>query len=105
MQTVPLSADPFQKLTISLGGQACQISLRQEIYGLFMDVYVNNNPIVLGVVCENRNRIVRDAYLGFDGDFTFQDKQGDTDPFYTGLGTRYVLRYLEPSDLLELAEA
>ena len=58
--------------------------------------------IVCGVLCENLNRIVRSLYLGFSGDFVFFDTQGGNDPqdpIYTGLGSRFVLVYLTPSDL------
>lgn len=64
-----------------------------------MDVYVNNQPIILGVLCENLNRIVRSVYLGFVGDFVFDDTQGFTDPVFSGLGARYQLLYLETQDL------
>jgi hypothetical protein len=67
-----------------------------------MDVYVNNVLILAGVICQNVNRIIRDAYFGFLGDFTFFDTQGGvtgSDPSYPGLGTRYVLLYLEVADL------
>lgn len=69
---------------------------------MFMDVYVGTTLIIAGVQCENLNRIVRDSYLGFQGDFAFRDTQGDTDPYYTGLGTRYRLLYLTPDDLASL---
>lgn len=98
MREVPLRAEASQKTTISLSGQACQIELRTEIYGLFMDLYVNDDPIILGVICLDRNRIVRDAYLGFEGDFYFRDNKGKSDPVYTGLGGQYSLIYLEPAE-------
>ena len=99
MLEVPLQAVPNQTLTVSLGGQNCQLNLRQQPTGLYMDVFVNNALIIGGVICENLNRIVRDLYLGFVGDLMFDDTQGGTDPYYTGLGTQYVLVYLEASDL------
>ena len=46
-----------------------------------------------------RNRIVRDTYLGFLGDLAFFDLQGEDDPYYTGLGDRWVLGYLTTADL------
>jgi hypothetical protein len=58
------------------------------------------SPILSGVLCENVNRLVRNSYFGFLGDLAFLDNQGTSDPFYTGLGTRYSLIYLEPADLL-----
>lgn len=96
---VPLRAEPSQRLTVSLSNQACQIELRQEAFGLFMDLYVNDDAIILGVICENKNRIVRNSYLGFDGDFIFLDTQGTADPEYTGLGSRYLLFYVPPDEL------
>ena len=43
---------------------------------------------------------IRDSpYLGFVGDLMFADTQGASDSSYDGLGTRYLLVYLEVSDL------
>jgi hypothetical protein len=78
----------------------CQLTLRTRFYGLFMDVSVNDAPIVQSVICQNWNRIIRSAYLGFIGDFAFWDTQGSTDPGHTDLGSRYLLYHLEKSDLL-----
>lgn len=62
-------------------------------------MYVSGNLIIAGVICQDRNRIVRDLYLGFIGDLCFIDIQGTSDPIYTGLGDRYVLCYLDSFDL------
>lgn len=105
MQIVPLDAVPNQTLSIALGGQNCQLNIYQKtvpVSALYMDVYVNNAPIILGVWCENLNRIVRSAYLGFIGDFVFNDTQGSSDPYYTGLGSRFLLQYLTTDDLSAL---
>lgn len=105
MIQVPLQAAPSQTLSVTLGGQACQINLYSKLAVLYMDVYVNNAPIILGVQCENGNRIVRSVYLGFVGDLIFVDTQGSSDPVYTGLGARFLLQYLETSDLATLGFA
>ena len=100
MQIVPLQAIPSQVLNISLGGQNCTIAVKQQAYGLFLDLYVNNTLIVGGVICQNANKIVRDLYFGFLGDLAFIDNSGlNSDPYYTGLGTTYSLCYLEVADL------
>jgi hypothetical protein len=54
---------------------------------------------VQGVICQNWNRIIRSAYLGFVGDFAFWDTQGSNDPTFGGFGSRFLLFYLEKSDL------
>lgn len=99
MQVVPTQSLPNQSLQVQLANQACTLNVYQFRYGLFMDVYVGTTLIIGGVICENLNRIVRSTYLGFIGDFTFFDTLGTDDPVYTGLGSRFVLIYLEASDL------
>jgi hypothetical protein len=98
MNAIPLDAVPNQTLQVVLASQSVQINLYQTPGGLFMDVLVNNAPIKYGQICENLNRIIRTAYLGFVGDFIFQDTQGSNDPDYTGLGSRYVLYYLSAAE-------
>jgi hypothetical protein len=99
MLIVPVQPVPNQTLSILLANQLCQLTLRTRFLGLFMDISVNDSPIVQGVICQHWNRIVRSAYLGFVGDFAFWDTQGSDDPAFSGLGTRYRLYYLERSDL------
>lgn len=99
MQIIPLQAVPSQILQVTLAGQNAQINVYQKAFGLFCDLYVNNALIIGGVLCENLNRIVRSAYLGFIGDLAFFDTQGESDPVYSGMGARYQLAYLEVSDL------
>jgi len=89
-----------------LGGQSARMSIYQNSTGLFIDVYVNDELIIGGVVCENENRIVRSLYLGFIGDLAFFDTAGTEDPRYakeatSGLGTRFLLLYLTPADIAE----
>jgi hypothetical protein len=95
MQIVPLAYTASQRLTIRLGGQVCQITVRQRTLGVFLSLAVSNVPVVDSVLCLNGTLIVRDAYLGFVGDLAFYDKLGVQDPDYTGLGDdgRFFLIY------------
>ena len=99
MLVVPLVSVPSQTLTIQLANQPCTINVYQRTTGVFIDLFVNDAPIITSVICQDRNRIVRDAYLGFLGDLAFFDLQGKDDPYYTGLGTRWVLGYLTTADM------
>ncbi|WP_027815228.1 phage baseplate plug family protein [Paraburkholderia bannensis] len=99
MLIIPLPAKPWPKLSVLLAGQNCQISVYQKTTGLYLDLSVNNAPIKTGIICRDRVKLIRHAYLGFTGDLAFFDTQGVTDPTYTGLGSRYQLVYLEASDL------
>jgi hypothetical protein len=96
---IPTITLPSQTLQAQVNGQGCNINVYQSAYGLFLDLYAAGALIVGGVLCKNRTLIVRNAYLGFVGDIAFIDQQGSNDPNYTGLGSRYLLFYLFPSDL------
>lgn len=99
MLVVPLQATPNQTVTVALNDQNCQINVYTTAGGLFVDLYVDDALIIGGVIAENLNTIVRDTYLGFVGDLVFMDTQGTDDPVYTGLGSRWVLVYLLPSEI------
>lgn len=99
MMTIPLQAVAAQTLNVSLSGQNCVINVYQKSVGLFLDLYIDDAPIVTAVLCHDRVRIVRDAYLGFIGDLFFADTQGVNDPVYTGLGAQFQFVYMEASDL------
>jgi hypothetical protein len=100
MLIVPVQANPNQAFNISLGGQQCLLSIFQTDFGLFMNLAVADTPIVSGILCENLNPIVREAYSGFIGDFVFFDTSGaGEDPIYSGLGGQFQLVYLEAADL------
>ena len=102
MLTIPLRPVANQNLQVLVENQPCTIELSQTNYGLFLSLAVDGEDVITGVLCQNRNRIVRSSYLGFVGDFCFVDTQGDEAPKYDGLGDRYVLLYLSPTDLLDL---
>jgi hypothetical protein len=102
MLIIPLQDVPNQVVSVPLSGQSVQISVYLRGTDLFMDVFVGASvPVIQGVICQNENLIVRNLYLGFQGDFAFFDTEGSDDPVYTGLGTRFQLVYIEPSELPE----
>jgi hypothetical protein len=99
MLIVPLASVPSQSLTCLLGGQNCQINVYQKSTGLYLDLAVNDAPIVSTIIAVDRTLLVRESYLGFIGDIAFFDTQGYADPQYTGLGARWLLAYLTAADL------
>lgn len=100
MKIIPLSALASQTLNTILGNQNCQFAVYQKNTGLYLDLSVNNAPISTTVRCVVNARLLLDrGYLGFVGDIGFVDTQGTDDPLYTGLGSRWLLIYLEVADL------
>jgi hypothetical protein len=106
MQLIPLAAVPSQQFGITLDGQNCTLSVYQKTTGVYFDMLFNGLPFTSTVRCLNEARLCEDRqYLGFEGDFIFYDTQGDSDPSYTGLGSRFILVFLEAADLAAIAAA
>ena len=99
MMQIPLQPVPSQQVQIVLGGQTCAINVYVKIQCMFLDLAVNGVPIAYAVQCKNLVSLVPTAYLGFSGWMIFLDTQGSSDPIYTGLGSRFVLLYLDTADL------
>jgi len=97
---VPLSAVPSQTLAVTLAGQLSEIGVRLLGQKLYFDLRKSNAPVVTTRLIQNKQRLLLDAgYRGFVGDFVFIDLQGDAPSQFAGLGTRWVLWYLEAADL------
>lgn len=94
MNIIPLTAEASQTLRVTINQQNCFINVYQKSTGLFLDLYVDSTPIIHGQICRDRVKLVRESYLGFNGDLVFMDLDGLLDPDYTGLGSRYQLLYL-----------
>lgn len=88
---IPLAALAAQAFSVQLGGKSCRIRVYQKRTGLFVDLSVNDRRVLSGILCKDRTWVVRGAHFGFPGDLTFIDTQGNSDPDYSGLGTRFRL--------------
>lgn len=99
MLTIPLTPVASQTFAVTLAGQPAQIELRTIGALLYFSLTVSGSPIVTTRVCRNKQRLLADAkYRGFVGDFSFVDTEGDTDPVFTGLGSRYLLVYFNAGE-------
>lgn len=102
-QVIPIQPIPNQTLQCQLGGQATTLNVRQQAFGVYVDVLIGAQPIVQGIIGLNSNLIVRNTYFGFLGDLIFLDAQGvGADPVYTGFGTRFFLLYLSATEIAAL---
>jgi len=99
MMQIPIQPVPSQTFQVTLDAQLCQFSIYVKNQCMFMDAVVNGQAIAYAVQCKNLVSLVPTAYLGFSGLLVFNDTQGSSDPVYTGLGSRWVLLYLDSADL------
>lgn len=96
MKTIALSATPSQAFETQLApDRNAKITLRW----LADRLYFSLDGVVTNRVCRDRQRLLVDAqYHEFGGDFMFVDTQGADDPVWSGLGSRYVLVYLNDGE-------
>ncbi len=94
MQEIPIQPVPSQITKVVLGAQNCQILIYQKPQGMFVDINVNGADVVTGVIARDAVPLVCREYAGFSGNLVFIDTQGNGDPVYEGLGSRYSLVYL-----------
>lgn len=99
MQQVSLQPVPSQQTQVVLDGQSCTISVYVTHQAMCLDLAVGGAPIAYAIQCKNCVSLVPTSYLGFTGWLIFFDTQGTEDPQYTGLGSRWVLLYLDQEDL------
>lgn len=94
MLRIPIIAAPSQKLTVTLGGRQCQITISQKYDSVFVDLTADSVPVLRGAIARDRVDMIRHKYLPFSGKLVFVDTQGTDDPTWQTMGTRFKLVYL-----------
>lgn len=87
--------------TCALDGKQAQITLNTTDYGLFADVVYDGIPIANGRLCLDRTDINPARYNGLSKGLFFVDLQGTSDPTFDGFGTRFMLCYGDPEDVID----
>ena len=96
--TVPLRPEPNQSLQIVLGEQNCTLRLFSRDGRLYSDLAVDQTVIWSGFICRHLVGLKLYGYLAFRGQLVLVDTQGEDDPQWPGLGTRWQLVYLEEGE-------
>ncbi|MDI2091692.1 phage baseplate plug family protein [Commensalibacter oyaizuii] len=96
MQLISINAVEAQQFSLSFREYSYRFRLLDRgKAGVFLDVYQGINPVLTGLLCLDRVRIIRSAYVRFPGDFMFVDQEGFDNPSYTGFNNRFLLYFLE----------
>lgn len=106
MLLIPLEATPNQNRSVQLGTINYKFGVRAQDVDGVQQIFLTlreagaDTDIVTNTLCRDRVRIIRDAYLGFNGDLSFFDTQGTDDPFWQGFESRFVLAWFEPGEVV-----
>lgn len=93
--TIDLAATASQTVTTTLSGKTVRLWVRQLSTGLYVDIWVEETPFLMGILCLAGTPLIRNPASVLPVELVFLDTQGSEDPDYTGLGTRWVLAYRE----------
>lgn len=102
MLQISIQSVPSQRLQVVLAGQNCTLSIYQKGENILFDLNSNGTNISLAVVALNAVPLTWN-YSGFLGNLLFIDTQGNSDPTYDGLGSRFQLVYLTVSEYALIA--
>jgi hypothetical protein len=94
MQQIDLSPIPSQEFSCVLADQYCRIWLYQRGDYLYMDLYVGDNIVCKGAICQYGADVLQSRSIKFSGTLHFYDFLGKSRPQYYGLGERWVLLYV-----------
>lgn len=98
MQQIPVQPVPSQQLQCVLNNQNVELSIYQNGQGMFVDITSNSQVVSTCIIALNGVPLNPFSYSTFLGNLLFIDTQGVSDPFYSGLGTRFQLIYLDPAE-------
>ena len=93
LYTIPLSATPAQKTTVTIDEQDITVSLRTMLGKLYADVQLDGRHLIRNRVCLNGMPLINESWRGLNGELYFIDTQGQGNPQWQGLGDRFVLVY------------
>ena len=97
--TIPLDNIPNQTFEIQLGDKSCRFDFITRGLFMYMNLEVDNEVQVNGVICLNGVDLIKYDDINLDGKLYFVDTQGSLDPIYYGLNDRWLLIYEVNDDI------
>jgi len=92
---IPLSAIPFQRVSCVINARSVEIEVRQQGSSLFTSVVVDGVQITRSTRAVNGGELFPWTFQNRPADIRWTDTQGDDDPQFEGLGSRWLLAYEE----------
>lgn len=100
MLEIPLRAVPGQMMLVVLGGQSCYLKILHRRGRMYCGLTIEREPVFDGMLVRDRLPLKQSRCQKFAGNLVFIDLEGDSDPQWEGLGTRYRLVYLSEDEAL-----
>lgn len=98
MRTLPIEAMPNQQLSINIDGNRWTVRLKIAVNSMFADIYLNDEPLILGQRIAVGTPVIPYDYLATAGNFIFV-VEGDALPDWTQFGITQQMLYVSPGEL------
>jgi hypothetical protein len=101
MMQIPINSVPNQTFSVLLNKKNCTINLNNRGSYMYIDLYVNNTPVILGEKCSQAPLIIYEylaTILGGNLIFVNTDN-GNAYPFYTKFGITQQLIFFTSADI------
>ena len=93
-QIIPIQPTPSQTVKTTVGNAQLRILIACKNQGTFVSINMDDEDISNNVLAHDYCPLIQSDYLGFPGNLMFIDTQGEEDPDYKLLGSRWILVYL-----------
>ncbi|OBX10418.1 hypothetical protein QV09_05580 [Gallibacterium salpingitidis] len=96
---IPLASTPNQELTVNVGGQNIGITLNTRLNNeLYISVTADDKQIINNRICRNKTKLINAEYQDINGELVFLDSQGNSDPNWKELNSRYLLYWVDKDE-------
>ncbi len=108
MIDLDLSPLPNQEFTTVLDKQSCVINIYQRAGRLYLDLFMDGEPIQTGALLQPKQPTITRSDCPFKGNFRIVDRQSTPDeqqmPTYQELGSRFTFHYLTEDEERKVAK-
>lgn len=105
MLLLPIKPEPNQRFSVVLDNQNCTFELYQRYDRIYASVYIDETPLITGVICLDCTSLMQTSTTAFSGFLCFVDTLGNEPPQWEELGTRWQLVFFSAREVAEIVSS
>lgn len=84
---------PNQSFDVEIDDKRCHFEFITKAFFMYVNISIDEVEKLNGIMCLNKVDMIKYKDAGLEGKLYFEDTQGNLDPIYYGLGSRWILIY------------
>lgn len=104
MQLIPMQQVPNQSLSFTQDGNRWQVTIKQAVTSMIMDITINDEVVILGTRIPGDDFIIPYPYLGEQYGNLMLTVERDLLPIWSEFGATQQLFYWSPDDMAALRD-